>query len=567
MPLSVLAFFGIAFVLVFVLRLARVGTLLAFLFAGILSGPYLLNLFQLTDTWTFLGELGIMFLWFNIGLELNIKRLWQMKHTIFGFGAAQVLMVVAVLFPVLFGLTSWTIMGCVMVSLILAMSSASEDLQLLADRNELSTNMGRQTFSILLFQDLLAIPLLAMLPVLAGKSFNLGATVIDILVMSVGLVLGVMIVARLILNPVMRMVARLRSKEAFLLAIMLNIIVWAVVMDMFGLPPALGAFLGGMLMSETIYRHQIRAEIGPYAMLFIALFFVSLGMGLNIPFLVDNWLIVAMGLMGLVFLKFAAIYIVARVRGVLSQDAAMIALILAQGGEFGLLILQTMKNSGIEAIPVLHEEILTAIIILSMIATPILLAIYDRLQKSGRLFSHWRQKQVNKNLPQQKPDVIICGFGRVGQIVAQMLDAENISYVALDLNVDAVMIGRDRGYNVYYGDTSSETVLRDFGLAPRKTRAVVVALDNSTTAHNTVRSVHSIAPRVKIFARARNLAESRELVARGVTEAQPETIESSFRLAYGVLENVGVSERKIEALLQEMRANNYARVAPGEEKK
>ena len=222
MPLSVLAFFGIAFVLVFVLRLARVGTLLAFLFAGILSGPYLLNLFQLTDTWTFLGELGIMFLWFNIGLELNIKRLWQMKHTIFGFGAAQVLMVVAVLFPVLFGLTSWTIMGCVMVALILAMSSASEDLQLLADRNELSTNMGRQTFSILLFQDLLAIPLLAMLPVLAGKSFNLGATVIDVLVMSVGLVLGVMIVARLILNPVMRMVARLRSKEAFLLAIMLN---------------------------------------------------------------------------------------------------------------------------------------------------------------------------------------------------------------------------------------------------------------------------------------------------------------------------------------------------------
>ncbi|MDE6478512.1 MAG: cation:proton antiporter [Alphaproteobacteria bacterium] len=123
MPLSVLAFFGIAFILVFVLRLARVGTLLAFLFAGILSGPYLMNLFQLTDTWTFLGELGIMFLWFNIGLELNIKRLWQMKHTIFGFGAAQVMMVAAVLFPVLFGLTPWTIMGCVMVSLILAMSS------------------------------------------------------------------------------------------------------------------------------------------------------------------------------------------------------------------------------------------------------------------------------------------------------------------------------------------------------------------------------------------------------------------------------------------------------------
>ncbi len=558
MPLSILAFFGIAFAFVFILRLARVGTLLAFLFAGVISGPYVLNLFQLTDTWKFLGELGIMFLWFNIGLEINMRRLWQMRHTIFGFGAAQVLMVVAMLFPILFGLTSWSITGAIMVALILAMSSTSEDLQLLADRNELGTTMGRQTFSILLFQDLLSIPLLAMVPVLAGKSFNLGATVIDVVVLSVGLVLGVLIVGRLILNPVMRMVARLKSAEAFLLAIMLNIVVWAVALDFLGMPPALGAFLGGMLMSETIYRHQIRAAIGPYAMLFMALFFVSLGMGLNVPFLMRNWFIVLGGLAALIFIKFSAIYIVARVRGVLSRDAAMIALILAQCGEFGLLILQTMKNSGITAIPAMHEEILTAIIILSIIATPIMLAIYDRLQRSGRLFSHWLQREVNKSVPAQRPDVIICGFGRVGQIVAQMLDARGISYAALDLNVDAVIQGRDRGFNVYYGDTSSESVLRQFGLAPRHTRAVVVALDNTTNARNTIKCVLGITPRIKIFARARNMAESRELLALGVRAAQPETIESSLRLGYDVLDSMGVSERVIDKLLDEMRADNYA---------
>ena len=558
MPLSILIFFAIAFGLVFVLRLARVGTLLAFLFAGIISGPYVLNLFELTDTWKFLGEMGIMFLWFNIGLEINMRRLWQMRRTIFGFGAAQVLMVVAMLFPILFGLTSWSIMGSVMVALILAMSSMSEDLQLLADRNELGTSMGRQAFSILLFQDLLSIPLLAMVPVLAGKSINLGATVIDVVVLSVGLVLSVVIVGRLILNPLMRLVARLRSKEAFLLAIMLNIVVWAVALDFLGLPPALGAFLGGMLMSETIYQHQIRAAIGPYAMLFMALFFVSLGMGLNIDLLMHNWVIVALGLGALIFIKFVAIYMVARVRGVLSRDASMSALILAQAGEFGLLILQTMKNSGIQAIPAMHEEILSAIIILSIMATPIMLAIYDKLQRRGWLFSHWRQREENKKIDRTTPAVIICGFGRVGQIVAQMLDSAGVMYAALDLNVDAVMRGRENGFNVFYGDTTSETVLRDMGLTPRKTRAVVVALDNSATAHDTVECVRAVAPRVKIFARARNLAESKELIRIGVKEAQPETIESSFRLAYGVLENIGVSERRIDALLDQMRANNYA---------
>lgn len=560
MPLSILAFFAIAFVFVFVLRLARVGTLLAFLFAGVISGPYVLNLFQLTETWQFLGELGVLFLWFNIGLEINMKRLWQMRHTIFGFGAAQVLMVVAMLFPILFGFTSWSIMGAVMVSLILAMSSSSEDLQLLADRNELGTTMGRQTFSILLFQDLLSIPLLAMVPVLAGKSFNLGATIIDVVVLSVGLILGVMIVARLILNPVMRMVARLKSNEAFLLAIMLNIVVWAVVLDLLGMPASLGAFLAGMLLSETIYRHQIRASFAPYATLFMALFFVSLGMGLNVSLLLRNWFVVIGGLAALIFVKFTAIYIVARVRGVLSRDAAMIALILAQCGEFGLLILQTMKTSGIDVIPAAHEEILSAIIILSLIATPIMLAIYDRLQRSGKLFSHWRQKEANKSVAALRPDVIICGFGRVGQIVAQMLDAAGISYVALDLNVDIVMQGRDAGYNVYYGDTSSADVLRQFGLAPRHTRAVVVALDNTTNARNTVNCVHDIAPRVKIFARARNLVESKELMQIGVKSALPETIESSLCLAQEVMSSVGVKDRTMNALLKQARADSYAMV-------
>ena len=558
MTTAILIFFAILFVLMCMLRVARIGALVAFLVAGIISGPYVLNLFQLSDTWTFLGDLGILFLWFSLGLEINMRRLWDMRRTIFGFGAAQVLMVAVMMFPILAGLTSWSMLGCIMVALLFAMSSTSEDIQLLTDRNQLNTNMGRQTFSILLFQDLLSIPLLAMLPVFAGKSFNLGATAIDVLVLSVALIVGVVVVGRFILNPLMRLVARLKSREAFVLAIMLNIIIWAAVMDFIGLPVGLGAFLAGMLLSETIYRHQVDAEISPYAMLFMAFFFISLGMGLNLPFLGQYWYIILAGVAGLAIVKFIAIFIVARVRHVSTPDAPMIALILAQGGEFGLLMLQTMKSSGIDALPQTHQEILTAIIIVSIMLTPILLAVFDWLRRHGIILSRY---PINTDEPVDKsnrPVVVICGFGRVGQIIAQMLAAKNIPYVAIDLDVNAVMIGREHGYNVVYGNTSNDAVLRDFGLAPRRTRAVVVALDNIATARRTIHTVRNIAPRVKIFARARNLADTHELLKLNVTEALPETIESSFMLGSGVLSHLGVPDSKIAALLDTMRADNYS---------
>jgi Kef-type K+ transport system membrane component KefB len=558
MSVSILLFFAIVFVLVYLLRFAKIGALVAFLLTGILSGPYVFNLFELNDTWAFLGDLGILFLWFNIGLEINMKRLWRLRRTIFGFGATQVMMVAVMLFPLLVGVTQWTIMGCIMISLMLAMSSTSADLQLLTDRNQLNTDMGRQTFSILLFQDLLAIPLLAMLPVLTGKTFNLGAAAIDVAVISVALVVSVIVIGRFVMTPLLRQVAKLKSKEAFLLAVMLNIVIWAVLVDLIGLPSGLGAFLAGMLMSETIYRHQITAEISPYSIMFLALFFVSLGMGLNLDLILSNWYIVLGGLIGLIVIKFVAIFMVARVRGVNVPDATMIALILAQGGEFALLMLQTMKSSGIEAIPTPHKEILTAIIVLSIMTTPLLLFLHDYLQRKGKLFPQKTLRNINDEEQQIKPDVIVCGFGRVGQTVCQMLDAQDVPYVAIDLDVNAVMMGREQGFNVVYGDATNTDVLRDFGLHPRKIKSVVVALDNATTARKTILTIKSIAPRIKIFARARNLADSKILIAEGVDVAMPETIESSFFIGYSVLSHVGVHENDIHALLDDMRDNDYA---------
>jgi glutathione-regulated potassium-efflux system protein KefB len=493
-----------------------------------------------------------MFLWFNIGLEINIRRLWRMRRTIFGFGAAQVMMVAVMLFPLLFGVTQWSIIGCIMVSLMLAMSSTSADMQVLNERNQFNTDMGRQTFSILLFQDLLAIPLLAMFPVFTGSSFSLGAVAIDVSVISIALFLSVIVLGRFVMTPLLRLVSKLKSKEAFLLAVVLNIVLWAALLNLMGLPAGLGAFLAGMVMAETIYSHQITAGVSPYATMFLALFFISIGMGLNVPVLLKYWPMVVFGVLALVALKFAAMYIVARVRGVESSKATLMSLLLAQGGEFALLMLQTMKNNGIEVIPIWHKEILTAVIVLSIMLTPLLLFIHDRIK--GRL----KLKRI-VDMPEDvsEPEVVVCGFGRVGQIICQMLDAEKIPYIAIDLDVSAVMMGREQGFNVVYGDATNREVLTKFGLKPRKTRALVVAMDNATTARKSIIMAKSIAPRVAIFARARTLADSQILLQEKISAATPETIESSFFLGYSVLDYLGVSETNIAELLEDMRANNY----------
>ena len=560
MSTATLVFFVIAFVAVFFMRLFRMGTLLAFLLTGILAGQHVFGLFELSGTWNFLGELGIMFLWFNIGLQINMRRLWQLRRTIFGLGASQVLMVAVMLFPILVGVTSWTLLGTIMMSLILAMSSTSEDLQILIDRNQLQTNMGRQTFSILLFQDLLSIPLLAMLPIMAGKSINLGASAIDILVMSLGLILGVVIVSKFIINPLMHIVSKVQSQEAFVLAIMVNIAVWAVVLNLMGLPPALGAFLAGMLMSETVYRHQVNAAIEPYATLFLAFFFIVLGMGINLPFLRDHWIMVLVGVLGLVAIKFIALYMVARVRHVSGREASLMSLILAQGGEFGLLILQTMKTNGISAVPQEHQEILTAIIIVSIMMTPILLLLYDQLLKGGRIFGGDKNKNLSERVNDETPEVIICGFGRMGQIIAQMLSAENIPYVAIDANVDDVRIARDSGYNVIYGESRKKSILLAAGLKPRKTRAVVISLNDEVVARDIVQTLQAIAPRIKIFARVHNLKSSRELLAMGVKSATPEIIESSFMVGSNLMMGLGLSRAKVNALVESLRSDGYVNI-------
>jgi voltage-gated potassium channel Kch len=327
---------------------------------------------------------------------------------------------------------------------------------------------------------------------------------------------------------------------------------------MMGLPVGLGAFLAGMLMSETIYRHQISAEISPYSMLFLAFFFIALGMGLNLPLLMIKWKYVLVGLGGLVFVKFLALFMVSRVRGTMVPDAVFMALMLSQGGEFGLLMLQTMKTAGISAIPATSSEVLTAIIILSIMTTPVLLAIYDFLRRHGWVFAAYRPRSLDRSGLEVNPSVVILGFGRVGQIVAKLMEQNGVSYVAIDMDVNAIVRGRENGYNVVFGDCKNGEVLTNFGLHPRKTDAVIIALDNAESAKDALLTVKSIAPRVKVFVRARNLAECKILRKHGAFRALPETIETAFLLGCRALHHMGVSDAKLHDAMNELREDDYA---------
>ena len=259
-------------------------------------------------------------------------------------------------------------------------------------------------------------------------------------------------------------------------------------------------------------------------------------------------------------IKFFALYIVARVRHVSSKDATLMSLILAQGGEFGLLILQTMKANDIKAIPYEHQEILTAIIVLSIMLTPILLFVHDWLLKRGLIFAGKSDKKLSESMTQDAPVVIISGFGRMGQIIAQMLETSKIPYIAIDSNVDGVIMARESGYNVIYGDSRKKSILEAVGFKPSKTRAVVVAVNNEAIVRDIVETWRAMSPKTKIFARAHNLKSANDLLSMGVKSATPEIIESSFMVGTDVLTGLGQSKAKITALVDNLRANNYANV-------
>ncbi len=552
--LVLIAVLSIAVLCVAIFRRLGLGTVLGFLVAGIAVGPIGFKLIHHNHTIEMLGEFGLLFLLFIIGLDFRLSRLKKMKRALWGLGSSEFFIVGGIFLSI--GLAiGLTIEQAIVVGFSLALSSTAMDLQLLTEREELSTSFGRATLGTLLFQDLMAVPLLALLPLLADTggsiSFDLGKAFLE----ATGLIVFVFIFAKKITPFILKMVAKSKSPEAFTVASIVLVLIMCAATNAIGLPMSLGAFMAGMMLAESNYRHQIQTDILPFKSLLLGLFFVVLGTTLNLTILINYPIYILSAVVVLVLLKMFLIFLISRsVMNLRVKDSFKTALLLAQGGEFALAVFQL----ALVKFKILPPEIgqgLMLVILVSMTLTPILYKIAEMLERRGRLFPDKMDSFPSGELP-VSDHVIIGGFGRVGQTIAHMLSKANIPYTAIDMEPDRVVEGRNLGYPVFYGDITRYDMLRTVG-ADRASIAVI-ALDKVSVVKQTVNAITEHFPHLKVFARARNHFESEALKKHGVTATMPETIESSLQLGRVVLNAVGVEKEQIFGLIGGLRMDDYS---------
>jgi CPA2 family monovalent cation:H+ antiporter-2 len=550
----------------------RVSTLLGFLLVGVLVGPHVLG--QLVAFWPPLAhlaitdmaavrvaaELGVAFLLFMIGLELSLDRLWQMRDLVLRLGGAQVLVTGALIgfAAAQFG-TGITV--AMVLGAALALSSTAIVMQLLAERGRLGTPLGRTAFGILLLQDLAVVPILFLVGVLGGGAAADGGVARGVLEAfgRAALAIGAILVAgRLLLRPVLRAVAKTGSREAFLAAILLTILATAALTEAAGLSLALGAFLAGLLFAETEFRPQIAVDLEPFKGLLLGVFFVSVGLSLDLAGLLAAPLTVGGAALGLVVLKALVLYALIRVMGESRGVAAEGALLLAQAGEFAFIVVALALGLGL--IPPATAAFVTLVAGLTMMLTPGLASLGRRL---GRRLDG---PAAGPTLPVDAPPgealqghVIIAGYGRVGRLVGELLDSQRIPHVAADLQPVRVARLRSEGAAVYYGDAARTEVLAALGAA--HAAALVITMDRPETVAAVVRAVHAAWPGLPIHTRVREEADARALRRAGASEVVPEVTEAGLQLGEGVLCALGVPDEAARRAVDQERLRRRASLA------
>ncbi len=531
------------------------GTVLGYLGAGVILGPFgIQRVFSATDAKELLhlAEFGVVLLLFLIGLELKPRRLWSMRSSIIGLGGAQVGLTAAVLalLCMMFGLP-WR--SAFFVGLVLALSSTAFALQVLEENGELAARHGRLAFAVLLFQDLAAIPLIALAPLF---SISAGATAsgMDLLaaVKALATIGGVIVVGRFALDPVLQIVARAKVKEAMTAAALLLVVVVTIVMQAAGLSAALGAFLAGALLAESSYRHELEADIAPFEGLLLGLFFTAVGMSLNLALLVAHPLLVAGLVAGLVAVKAGVLGGLGMWReGLAASPARRLGLSLSQGGEFAFLLAAVGATVGVLTRD--QAGLLNVVVTLSMVATPPLL-IADR----------WLTGNAKKAMPlYDKPPendghVIIAGFGRVGQVVARVLRAKKIPFTALDISAEQIEFVKKFGSQAFYGDASRIDILE--AAQASKARAFVLAIDDVEASMRTAAIVRANYPGLPIYARARNRTHAHRLLDLGIAEVHRETFHSSLVMTRKVLGGLGIGDREVEKMIATFKSQDEKRL-------
>jgi len=536
-----------------VFKCLNVSPILGYLAVGAIIGPHSLSIVSDAEGVSHVAELGVVFLLFSIGLELSFERLRSYRRLIFGLGAAQVIISAIVIGSVAY---FWgnSAEAALVIGLCLALSSTAMVMQLLTERGEISTTHGRASFSVLLFQDLAVVPILILLPVLAAEGegdiwLNLGLSIFKA-VLAVGIIL---LLGRLVFRRLFQIVANTRNVDVFTAMILLSVLATSLLTAYAGLSLALGAFLAGLLLAETEFRHQIESEILPFKGLLLGLFFMSVGMMLDFSLVIDKagWLVLS--LIGLLTLKSIIGIALARYFGLQLQDALRVGLYLSEAGEFAFVLIgQAMTTY--DLIPADVGQFMVILAGLSMVLTPFLAYLAGELSK--RLSPRDERLMMPHSGEHERSDhVIIAGYGRVGQSVAAILKQQSVEYVALDMDAVSVRQCREANEPVYYGDAARPDVLRQVGAD--KAKVVLITLDEPDAAKRVVEAVKRLWPQLTILVRARDAGHSDELYEHGADAVMPETTEASLRLAAMVLERVEVDVDEIRACLDEVRKQEY----------
>lgn len=555
--LPILALLAAAVLTVIACRRARLPAMIGYVATGLALGPHALGAVPATETTRHLAEFGVVFLMFSVGLEFSLPKLVTMRRAVFGLGLAQVTATIAVAVGAAAAAGAGWRAGLALGGAV-AMSSTAVVSRLLAERLELDSPHGRDIVGVLLAQDLAVVPLLILVPALGGEADAIGAAVALALAKAAA-VLGVVILAGpRLMRSWFAVVARGRSTELFVLNVLFITLGLAYLTGVAGLSYALGAFLAGMLIAETEYRHQVEADIKPFRDVLLGLFFVTVGMLLD-PALVLRHGALVLGLLALlVGGKLAMIGVLARAFGAAPGTALRTALALAQGGEFGFVLLTLAAEHG--AAPAALTQPLLAAMVLSMLATPFVIGASDRIvlrfARSEWMLRSLELHRVAVRSLETERHVIILGYGRNGQHLARLLDAEGLRYVALDLDPERVREAAAAGDTVVFADCSRRESLIAAGLS--RAAAVAITFAEAAVAVRVLAHVHALNPSVPVIARAHTQADAQRLAAAGASEVVPEALESGLMLASHTLVWVGVPLSRVVRRMRAVRDEQYS---------
>lgn len=523
------------------------GAVLGYLVAGVVIGPWGLRLVSDVESIMHLAEFGVVLMLFLIGLELDPKRLWAMRRDIFGGGSLQMLLCSGALaIPALLLGLSWQ--AALVVGLGLAMSSTAIALQTLAERNLMGTPVGRHGLGILLFQDIAAIPVLALLPLLGSAAASAPPGLQGSLRI-LGAVTLVVVLGRFLVRPCLRAIARSEVREVFTAFALLLVLGIAALMQAVELSMALGAFLAGVLLAESEYRHALEVDLEPFKGLLLGLFFISVGMSVDFGVLLRLWPLVLALTTLFLLLKGAALWLLARRLDLPRSQHSLFALLLVQGGEFAFVVFSQAGQAQIWQGD--QQAVAVLVVALSMLASPLLLVGYDRW-----LAPRWAQQTPRPadTIDDQHHPVIIAGFGRFGQIVGRLLYAQRIGVTVLDNDPDHIEVMRRFGFKVFYGDATREDLLAAAGAAQAK--LMVVAIDNVDDSLQLIDHVRQHYPKLQIIARARNVTHYFNLLERGVTLLERETFESALLVGRHALQTLGWSGYEARKAALKFRDHN-----------